>query len=81
MIEVDMLTLENNKEYMIVETLLNEGNKYLFLVNKDDNEDIVVRKVIQKEDGEYIVKLDNDDEFEEIMYLFKEKHKGDNNEE
>lgn len=80
MIEIDILTLENNQEYRILETIMNNDNKYLILANKDDDEDIVVRKVINKEDGEYVVKLDNNDEFEEIMYLFAEKHKGDINE-
>ena len=80
MADLDILTLENNKDYFIIDTLINDNNKYLFLVNKEDEEDVVVRKVIKKEDSEYVIKLDNDDEFEEIMYLFKEKYKGDDNE-
>ena len=80
MIEIDVLTLENNKDYRILDTLTNDESKYLILENREDENDIAIRKVIKKEDGEYVVKLDNNDEFEKIMYLFKEKHEGDNNE-
>ena len=75
MADLDILTLENNKDYIVIDTLVNEDNKYLFLVNKEDDNDIVIRKVIKKEDGEYVIKLDNEDEFEEVMYLFKEKQR------
>ena len=80
MIENEILTLEDNKDYIVLDYLTNDDNKYVFLVNEEDENDIVVRKCINKEDGEYIVKLNNADEFEEIMYLFGEKHKGDNDE-
>ena len=81
MADLDILTLQNNKDYIVIDTLINEEKKYLFLLNKEDDNDMVVRKVIKKDDGEYVTKLDSEDEFEEIMYLFKEKHKGDENEE
>ncbi len=81
MINLDILTLENNKDYFIIDTLINEDSKYLFLVNKEDENDVVIRKVIKKDDGEYVIKLDSNDEFEKIMYLFKEKQKDDKNEE
>ncbi len=82
MIDVNVMTLENGKDYIITDTIINDNNnKYLFLVGKLDNNDIVIRKVITKNDGEYLVKLDSEDEFEEIMTLFGDKHKGEKNEE
>lgn len=78
---IDVITLENNLNYLVVDTLLNENNKYLVLVNKDDEQDIAIRKVIKKEDREYLIKLDTEDEFEEVMSIFYDKHKGEKNEE
>ncbi len=81
MIDVNVITLENGKEYIITDTIVSDDqNKYLFLVNKIDNNDIMLRKIITKDDGEYITKLDNEDEFEEVMTLFVNKHRGERNE-
>ena len=77
---IDVITLENKLNYMVIDTILNENDKYLVLVNKDDEQDIVIRKIKVKEDKEYLIKLDNEDEFEEVMSIFYDKHKGENNE-
>ena len=66
---IDVITLENNLNYLVVDTLLNENNKYLVLVNKDDEQDIAIRKVIKKEDREYLITLYTEDEFEEVMSM------------
>ncbi len=76
MIDLDVITLENNQNYLIIDTIVNENNKYLFLVNEDNKNDIVLRKVIKKDEKEYVTKLDSKDEFEEIMTLFNLKHLG-----
>lgn len=74
-IEVDVITLEDGEEYIVFETLESENNKYLFLANEKDQDDVCIRKVILKENKEYLIKLDNDDEFDEVMALFHQKHK------
>lgn len=79
--DIDIITLDNNLKYMVIDTILNENNKYLVLINNEDEQDIVIRKVIKKEDREYLIKLDSEDEFEEVMSIFYDKHKGENNEE
>ena len=79
--DIDVITLENNLNYLVLDTILNENNKYLVLVNKDDEKDIVIRKVIKKDNREYLIKLDTEDEFEEVMSIFYDKHEGDKNEE
>ena len=78
--DIDVITLDNNLNYMVIDTILNESNKYLVLVNTNDEQDIVIRKVIVKENREYLIKLDNEDEFEEVMSIFYDKHEGENNE-
>ncbi len=80
MIDVNVMTLENGKDYIITDTVADNNNKYLFLMGKLNKNDIVIRKIITKDDGEYVVKLDSEDEFAEVMTLFLDKHKGEKNE-
>jgi len=78
--EVNVVTLENNKDYIIIDTIEFNDNKYLFLSNKDDENDMCVRKIITK-DREYLTKLDNQNELEEVLNIFATKYKGEKNEE
>ena len=68
--DLDMITLEDNLSYAIIDTLINDNNKYVFLVSEDGNKK-GVRKVITKEDGDYLIKLDNDEEFDMIWQNIK----------
>jgi len=82
-LEVNIIKLEDGIDYVIVDAIQTESNKYLFLANKTDETDVCIRKIIQKDNKEYLIKLDNDDEFEEVLTLFNIKHrkKEGNNEE
>ena len=73
--DIDVISLEDNKKYFIVDTIIDEDNKYLFLVDRDNDKNITVRKVIKKDDQEYVVKLDSSTEFEEVMALFNAKYR------
>lgn len=79
--EVNVITLENGFEYIIIDTIEVNNNKYLFLSNKQDENDMCVRKIIIKEEKEYLVKLDTENELEEVLNVFATKYKGENNEE
>ena len=73
--EVNTIILENNKSYIILDTISYQNNEYLVLANELDNTDIALRKVIKKEDNkEYLVKLDSEEEFDEVITLFHEKN-------
>lgn len=74
--EIDVITLEDNKEYGIFDTLEHENNKYLFLGNLQDESDVCMRKIIVKDGKEYLRKLEDEEEFENIMTLYYEKHIG-----
>ena len=76
MIEIYKLKLENGKDYVIIDTIMNDSNKYLILVN-EESDDLTVRKVVINNGKECFTKLDNRDEFEIVMTLFYKKHKGD----
>ena len=72
---LDYITLENNIDYAVVDTLIVNDNKYLFLANENDEQDFTVRKVVSKDNQEYIRKLDSNEEFDNIMDVFFNKHK------
>jgi len=74
-IEVNVITLENNKDYEIIDTIVYNGEKYLILSNELDDFDICVRKILTKEDKEYLVRLDSENEFNEVMTVFNSKYK------
>ena len=74
---IDVIKLENGKEYGIIDTITHNGSNYLVLSNILDNNDFGIRKVIEKEGREVIIKLNNQNEFEEIMEMFYNKHKGE----
>ena len=44
--KVNVMTLENGKDYIIIDTLEDGDNKYLFYVNEQDALDICIRKVV-----------------------------------
>lgn len=79
--EVNVITLENGNDYIIIDTIEYNNSKYLFLSNKEDENDMCVRKVILKEEKEYLIKLESENELEEVLNVFATKYKGDHNEE
>ena len=82
-IEVNVITLENNRDYEIIDTIKIDDNRYLILSNEEDDNDICVRKIIVDANREYITKLDSKEELEEVMTNFYNKYikKEDKNEE
>lgn len=55
----------NNKEYYVVNELDLKNKHYVCLVNKKDNEDIMVRIV----HDDLLVPLENEKELEEVLKL------------
>ncbi len=75
--EINIIKLEDNKNYLTIETVINGDNKYLFLVEEGSKNNICIRKVIKKDDLEYLVKLENEEEFDEVFTAFFNKYKGE----
>ncbi len=75
MTELNFIMLENNKECIIVDQIIYNNQKYVFLVNSKDSNDFTIRKEINN----LLVGLDNNIEFEKVMTVFiKERLKGSN---
>lgn len=69
MTEVYFITLEDNKECIVVDEIIYNNQKYLFLVNSQNNNDFTIRKEINSE----LIGLNDDIEFDNVMLLFTKK--------
>ena len=63
----------NGSFYYIANKLFFNNYEYLFLINEQDKNDIIVRKKYIENSEEYIVGLDNEIEFEMIMKEYFER--------
>ncbi len=75
MIELyDILTLENNKKYTVVKNLPYNDKEYYFLIEVDDEEEILDEQMIVKKveiDGEIgVAPIEDEKEFKEIKEIF-----------
>ena len=73
--EVNVIKLENNLEYIIIDAIEDNNNKYLVMTREDDPLDICVRKIITLDNEEYLDKLETEEEFEKIIKIFNDRHK------
>lgn len=75
MIDMNVVTLEDNKEYMIIGAEEVDNNKYLILTNEEEPEKLVVRKIITENNEDFLVKLDTKDEYDKVIYNYYEEYK------
>ena len=68
--EVEVVTLEDNKDYNVMDKVDQNGFTYLLLANVSDDTDICVRKEVVKDDKTYIAMLSNDEELDSVLKLF-----------
>lgn len=74
MIDNSVITI-NNKTYLVVDTILVAGFKYVFCSNENDVNDFIIQKEIYENDKTYLVNLKDEDEFLKVMQLFVDKNK------
>lgn len=78
--DVNVITLEDGKEYIIYSIVENANNRYFVLLNEED-EQYCFRKVIKTENNETaLVKLASNEEYEQVLSLFNKHEKGEKNE-
>ena len=73
---IEVLDIDG-KEYYIVEKINNNGNLYYILVNTMDRNDLIIRKYLKENNEEYIVGLDDEKEYYDVM---KKYNNGEKNE-
>lgn len=73
---LEILEIDGEGNFIVIDEVDYNDNKYLYLMNLNDTTDFFIRK--QKND-DTIVGLDSDEEFANVMKLFTEKNiKGTN---
>lgn len=79
--KMNLITLENNQDYIILSTIELKDNKYFVLVNELNDKDLCIRKVIlNKDNKEVLVKLDSNEEFYKVLSMFNNINRKDKNE-
>ena len=58
--EIEVVTLEDNLDYVILTEVSIYSNKYMVLSREDDPNVVVVRKVIIEDGNEYLMKVNTD---------------------
>ena len=69
--QVEIIDIEN-KKYMVLNEITENGETYLYLTNIKNPKDFIIQKV-DKNDKDYLVNLDNDEEFKKALELFKKR--------
>lgn len=72
MIEVETVTLEDEKEYAIMDTISINRVKYIYLCATDNIGDICIRKL--SSDEKDILGLEDEEEFKMALQVFGKKY-------
>ncbi len=67
----EVLTLENDTEYFVIEAINYNSNNYLYLANTKDKDDYA----LVKETEEGLQNILDDEEYEKVLLLIIEKNK------
>lgn len=74
MIELNVHTLDDNKEYCEISSIIDNGVEYLLLIEENNPRNICFRKVTIENEKEYLDLL-TDNEYNYVKELFKNKIK------
>ena len=74
---IEVVTLEDGKDYMVTAELEINNIKYLFLTNEDDVADFCLRKINTINNNEYLVGLIDKEEVIKVLQVFANKFKNE----
>lgn len=74
---MESVILENNKEYLILNEIKNGSDKYIYLVNTEDQKDFCIRKSLVNSEKEVLIGLKDEEEFRKALLLFNKNLKKD----
>ena len=57
----------DGKNYLVIDTIKENGIKYVYLSNEKDVNDFLVQKEIKEEDKTYLVNLETEEEYNSIV--------------
>ena len=75
--EYEVVELEDNKEYFILDEIVIDNIKYVYLSLEEDPQSFKIRKVKIEGENEIFSGLDTSEEFDKAMMSFAKKHIGD----
>lgn len=72
---MEVVTLEDNKDYLILDTLEVEGIKYIYLclVTDQEKKSVCIRKLVDNEEN--IAGLDTEEEYKKALNAYIRKYK------
>lgn len=70
----DSYILDDDKEFVVVDTATIDGTSYVCFANCEDEKDIIFKKVIIKDNEEYLTGLENKNEFDKVLLYFTKKN-------
>lgn len=74
---IEVVTLEDGKDYMVTAELEINNIKYLFLTNEDDVADFCLRKINTINNNEYLIGLNDKEEVIKVLQEFTNKFKNE----
>lgn len=74
MIDCESIILENGKKQIIVDKITKNDITYIYMVAEDNEKEFCIKKQITDDGKKYIIPLKNSEEFDEALFLFKEKN-------
>ena len=74
---IEVVTLEDGKDYMVTAELEINNIKYLFLTNEDDVADFCLRKINTIKNNEYLGGLNDKEEVIKVLQEFTNKFKNE----
>lgn len=72
---VEIITLEDNNDYIVTKEIIIDNVKYVYLTNTDDVASFCIRKVNIINGEEFLVGLNDQDEFLKALKSFTEEVK------
>lgn len=73
--DVEIITLEDGKDYMVTDEFEINKVRYVYLTNEEDIADICIRKINIINNEEYLVGLDSEEEFKNALQEFLNQNK------
>ena len=74
--EVKIIDLEDGS-YIISDEIILNNTKYIYLTKENDMMNFCIRKIVMENGEEFIDALDMEEEFDQAMQAFLQKHKQD----
>lgn len=74
--ELDFVTLEDGKQYAIIDEITENNITYVYLSNISDETDFCIRKVKEETKGKMLIGLKDSAEFDKALMYYADKNNG-----